>query len=359
MEAGIVGLPYVGKTSVFNSLTSLGVGGDSAASKPNVGVVAVPDPRLEIICRHIETKKVVPATLQLVDVAGLVAGASEGKGTGNKFLSHLRGVDALLHVVRCFEDPLVPHIDGSVDPIRDINQVETELALADLEVAENVLNNAHRKARTGDKQARQRVDLMERCTKLLEEGKPLRQLELDDPSSQLLRSFAMLSLKPVLYVANVAENDLAGTGELVDRVRHYAQEHGGKVVSVCAKLEAELAELAPAERDEMLGELGLVKPALHMLAQAAYAVLGLQSFFTAGPKENRAWTVPIGATAPQAAGAIHSDFERGFIRVEVYTVEDIKAHGTEKALREVGKIRVEGKNYVIQDGDVCHFLFNV
>ena len=359
MEAGIVGLPYVGKTSVFNALTSLGVRAESSSAKPNVGVVSVPDPRLDLICKYIETKKVVPATLQVVDVAGLVSGASEGKGAGNKFLTHLREVDALLHVVRCFDDPSVPHIEGSVDPVRDIEEVETELALADLEVVENTLNNAQRKARTGDKDAKVRLGLMERCQNWLGEGRPVRSMEMNEEERRLLRSFTMLTTKPVLYVANVAEDDLAGESDYVKQVRAYVSQHGGEVVPVCAKLEAELAELDPAERGEMLEGLGLTEPALNVLARAAYRVLGMQSFFTAGPKENRAWTVPIGATAPQAAGVIHSDFERGFIRVEVHSVEDLAQYSSEKAIREAGKLRVEGKSYIMQDGDVCHFLFNV
>jgi hypothetical protein len=359
MEAGIIGLPYVGKTCVFNALTSLGVRAESSSAKPNVGVVAVPDPRLDVICKYIQTKKVIPATLQLVDVAGLVAGASEGKGAGNKFLAHVRDVDALLHVVRCFDDPAVPHIDGSVDPVRDVEEVETELALADLEVAENSLHNAQRKARTGDKESRARLALMEQCVACLGEGKPVRSLELGEDDHRLLRSFAMLTLKPVLFVANVAEDDLAGESDHVEKLRAYVSQQGGEVVPVCAKLESELAELDAAERGEMLKAMGLVEPALNVLARAAYKALGLQSFFTAGPKENRAWTIPIGATAPQAAGVIHSDFERGFIRVEVHSVEDLQQYGSEKAIREAGKLRVEGKSYVMQDGDVCHFLFNV
>jgi GTP-binding protein YchF len=359
MEAGIVGLPYVGKTAVFNALTALGVETEGSATKPNLGVVAVIDPRLEMIHQHIETKKIVPATLQLVDVAGLVAGASEGKGTGNKFLSHVRNVDAILHVVRCFDDPNVPHVDGSVDPVRDIEEVETELMLADLEVVENSIKNAQRKARTGDKQAKLRLELMEICQTALSEGTTLSRLDLSDQHKQELKNFAMLSAKPVLYVANVGEDDLAGQSAYVQQVRDYAAERGGEVVCICAKLEAELSELDDDERHEMLEGMGLAEPALAVLGRAAYRLLGLASYFTAGPKEIKAWTMPIGSTGPQAAGVIHSDFERGFIRVEVYSVDDLEQYKSEKALREVGKIRVEGKNYIVQDGDVCHFLFNV
>ncbi|MCC6581486.1 MAG: redox-regulated ATPase YchF [Phycisphaeraceae bacterium] len=359
MEAGIVGLSYIGKTSLFNALTALGVGSESSSAKPNVGVISVPDPRLAVLNKYIETKKLVPASIQLVDVAGLVAGASEGKGMGNKFLSHIRTVDAILHVVRCFDDPSVPHIDGSVNPIRDIGEVETELILADMEVVDNSIRNAERKARTGDREAKVRLSLMEKCQATLGDEKPLRELKLPDEEAKLLKSFSMLTSKPVLYVANVGENDLEGKSPHVTKVKEYAAAHGGEVVCVCAKLEAELAELEGEERREMLAGLGLTEPALDAVARAAYHVLGLQSFFTAGPKEIKAWTVHIGAKAPIAAGVIHSDIERGFIRAEIYSVADLEKHHTEAAIRQAGKLRTEGKDYVMQDSDVCHFLFNV
>jgi len=359
MEAGIVGLPYVGKTSVFNALTSLGVSGDAVANKPNIGMVSVPDPRLAIINRFIETKEVVPATMQLIDLAGLVVGASEGKGMGNKFLSHIRTVDAILHVVRCFDDPDVPHVDGSVDPLRDIQEVDTELILADLEVAENSLKNSERRAKLGDKEAKIRHELMQKCIAWLSDEKPIRSLALTDQEQKLLKSFAMLTAKPVLYIANIAENDLDAQSGHVRQVRDYASGQGAEVAAVCAKLEAELAELADSERQEMLEGMGLTEPALNVLARATYKVLGLQSFFTAGPKQIRAWTIPAGATAPEAAGAIHSDFERGFIRVEVHSVADLEQYQSEKAIRDAGKLRVEGKHYIVHEGDVCHFLFNV
>ncbi len=359
MEAGIIGVPYIGKTTVFNALTALGVSGEASANKPNMGVVHVPDPRLSVILQFIETKKVVPASWQLVDVAGLVAGASEGQGMGNKFLGNVRNVDALLHVVRCFEDADVPHVDGSIDPVRDIEQVETELMLSDLEVVENSISNAKRRARTGDKEARLRLELMEQCEVALGEGNPLSTLELDAEREKLLRSFAMLTVKPVLYVANVGEDDLAGDNAHARTMNEFLSSRGGQVVPICAKLEAELAELEGPEHDEMLEAMGLTEPALAVIARAAYHRLGLQSFFTAGPKEIKAWTVPIGATGPQAAGVIHSDFERGFIRVEVYAVDDLQQYKTEQAIKAAGKLRVEGKEYVMHDGDVCHFLFNV
>ena len=362
MEAGIVGLPYIGKTAVFSALTALRTDtGGSSSAKPNLAIVQIPDPRLAAINHHIETQKIVPATMQLVDVAGLVVGASKGEGLGNKFLAHIRNVDAILHVVRCFEDPDVPHINDTIDPIRDIDQVETELMLADLEVVENSIKNAQRKARTGEKEAKARLELMERCEAQLSEGRTLRGLmdDLNSEQQKLLKSFAMLSAKPTLFVANVSEDDLEGSSDHVQRVHKYATDHGGQMVSVCAKLEAELGELDETERTEMHEGLGLTEPALHVLARAAYHLLGLQSFFTAGPKEIRAWPVAIGSTAPQAAGTIHTDFERGFIRVEVHTVANLEEYKSEQAIKSAGKLRVAGKDYVMQDGDVGHFLFNV
>lgn len=363
MEAGIVGLPYIGKTSLFSALTALGVepGAGGSAARPNVGVVNVPDDRLETIHGFIETRKVIPATLQLVDVAGLVAGASKGEGMGNRFLAHIRNVDALLHVVRCFEDPDVPHVREQIDPVHDVEEVETELLLADLEVVENSIRNAQRRARTGEKEARERLALMQRCETALGEGIPLRILsaELDEAQLRILKSFAMVSAKPVLHVANIGEAELGDGGPHVRRLRDHVEPGGGAVVPICAKLEAELTELEEDERAEMLEGLGLREPALAVLARAAYRLLGLQSFFTAGPKEIRAWTIPIGATAPQAAGAIHSDFERGFIRVEVFTVDDLVQHKSEQAIRAAGRLRTEGRDYVLHEGDVCHFLFNV
>lgn len=359
MEAGIIGLPYIGKTTLFNALTALGVRGEGAGNKPNVGVVNVPDARLATLNRYIETKKIVPAQIQLVDVAGLVAGASEGKGTGNKFLAHLRNVDALLHLVRCFDDPGVPHVNDTIDPVRDVEEVETELLLADLEVVENSLNNAERRARTGDKEAKARVALMQRCREAIEAEKPIRSVSFSPDDRRALRSFALLSAKPVLYVANVGEDDVEGKSDPVTRLRDYAAKHGSPVVPICAKLEAELVELDESERAEMLTGLGIAEPALNVLARETYKLLGLQSYFTAGEKEIKAWTIPIGATAPAAAGVIHGDFERGFIRVEVHSVADLEKYKTEKAIKEAGKLRVEGKSYVMQDGDVCHFLFNV
>ena len=367
MDAGIVGLPNVGKSTLFNALTAAGALSANypfATIEPNVGVVPIPDPRLETIRGYINSEKIVPAALRLVDIAGIVRGASKGEGLGNKFLSHIREVDAIVQVVRCFTKAPggeeITHVEGSIDPIRDIETIETELILADLQTLENALPKAQRSARGKEPDAIARLAVIEKLTPLLNEGRTARSVEITEPEQiKAMRGMGLITAKPILYVMNVDEDDPSGESDACMKVRERAKAEGAEVVPVCAKIESELAELDDEERREMLESMGMDEPALGKLARAAYKLLGLQSFYTAGPKEIRAWTVRQGAKAPQAAGVIHTDFEKGFIRAEVYSVADLEELKTEKAIREKGKMRIEGKEYVMRDADVCHFLFNL
>jgi GTP-binding protein YchF len=362
LQVGIVGLPLVGKTTVFNALTAAGAEATAyakAATKPNIGIAKVPDLRLATINKHIATEKILPATIHVVDVAGLARGASTGHGGGNKFLAHLRDMDAIIHVVRCFDSDEVAHPDGTIDPVRDIDTVETELVLADLESATNQLDRAQRGARSGEKEAVLRVEVLQKIYDQLNQSKPIREIHFTPEQAKLVKHLGFITAKKTLFVANVGEDDVQGQGPRVQQVKERAAAEGAPAVAVCGKLEAEIAELSEPDRGEMLSAMGLKEPALAVLAREAYRLLGLHSFFTAGPKEIRAWTIPIGATAPQAAGAIHSDFERGFIRAEIYSLEDLEHYKTEAAIKHAGKLRAEGKNYVMRDGDITHFLFNV
>jgi GTP-binding protein YchF len=363
MEAGIVGLPNVGKSTLFNALTEAGAEASNypfCTIEPNIGIVNVPDPTLTILREHIVSEKILPATTRIVDIAGLVKGASEGEGLGNKFLSHIRNVDAILQVVRCFEDENVTHVDGSVDAIRDIETIELELILSDLQVVENSLLKVKKQAKAGDKEALKYRELLEKCDACLQEGKPVRSLEISDPEERkLMKSLALISAKQVLYIANVGEDEVGTGNEETKKVEAYAKERNSEVILVSAKIEEELVELEEDERNEMLESLGMEEPVLHRIVRGVYHLLGLQSYYTAGPKEIRAWTIPQGATGPQAAGVIHGDFERGFIRANIYSIDDLVTYKTENAIKDAGKLRIEGKEYVMKIGDVCHFLFNV
>ncbi|WP_326539469.1 redox-regulated ATPase YchF [Pseudorhodoferax sp.] len=360
LQCGIVGLPNVGKSTLFNALTKAGIAAENypfCTIEPNTGVVEVPDPRLAQLAGIVGPERIVPAIVEFVDIAGLVAGASTGEGLGNKFLAHIRETDATVNVVRCFEDPNVIHVAGKVDPISDIEVIQTELCLADLATVEKALHRHVKVARSGDKDAQKLVGLLERCQAALNENTPVRALDFTKEERPLVKTFSLITAKPAMFVANVAEDGFENN-PFLDRLNEYAAKQGAPVVAICAKIEAELSEMDDADRLEFLKELGQDEPGLNRLIRAAYKLLGLQTYFTAGVKEVRAWTIHIGDTGPQAAGAIHTDFEKGYIRAQTIAFDDYIAFKGEQGAKDAGKMRAEGKEYVVKDGDVMNFLFS-